>query len=514
MSKKNLLKAAGIVMLISFVSKVIGFLRDSMIASAFGATYQNDAYIMSLTIPNILFGIFGAAITTVFIPMLSESYSQNDKKGMFEFANSIMNILLLISCALFFVGWLTTPQLVKIIAPNFAGKTYDLTVTLTKLSILNIIFLSMTSGYTAILQTMEEFTAPALVGIAANVPIILYIIFGSKQGIQGLTVVTMVGYGIQILVQIPWLIKSKYKYSFKINFKDSRIKKMLLLIAPVIIGTGVNQINTLVQNNMASGLAEGSIVALDYANKLHGMIYFTFASAIVTVIYPSLSRDGSSSDFTSFKSHMTTAVNNINLILLPSAIGLIILRVPIISILFMHGKFDQRGVNMTSVALLYLVSGIVFWGVRDVFNRAFYAIQDTKTPMLNGVIGVGFNIVMSIMLVKVMGIGGLTLATTLAAFFCCVLLVISLRKKIGSINGMDMFITGLKIFASSLVMGIVVYALNKVLSYRFTGHKGEIIILAVCIGLGGIVYSIMLTLLKVKEFSGMVNLVKAKLKIG
>lgn len=514
MSKKNLLKAAGIVMFISLASRIIGFLRDAMIASAFGATYQNDAYIMSLTIPNILFNLFGAAITTTFIPILSESYSKNDRDSMFEFANSIMNILLLISAVFFFLGWIFAPQLVKVIATQFIGKRYDLTVTLTKLSIINIIFLSMTSGYTAILQTMDEFTAPALIGIAMNIPIILYIVLGSKHGIVGLTIATMIGNGIQILIQIPWLVKNRYRYSFKINLKDPRIKRMLLLIAPVIIGTGVNQINTLVQNNMASGLAEGSIAALDYANKLNGMIYFTFAAAIVTVIYPSLSRDGSTSDFTSFKAHITTAVNNINLILLPCAMGLIILRVPIISILFMHGKFDERAVNMTAVALFYLVLGMVFWGVRDVFNRAFYAIQDTKTPMINGVIGVGANIILSIVLVKTMGIGGLTLATSISALFCCLLLIKDLRKKIGSINGMEMLATGLKILSSAVVMGIAVYALDRFLRNRLTGLRGEIIVLGACIILGAFIYSGMLMLLRVKEFSGMVSTLKSKLKIG
>lgn len=514
MGKKNLLKAAGSIMVITLVSKIIGFLRDAMIASAFGATYQNDAYIMSLTIPNILFGIFGAAITTTFIPILSESYSKNDKESMFEFANSIMNILLLISCILFLIGWFTTPELVKVIAPKFTGKRYDLTVALTKLSIINIIFLSMTSGFTAILQTMDDFTAPALLGIVMNIPIILYIMFGSKQGIVGLTVVTMLGNGIQILIQIPWLIKNKYKYRFRVNLKDSRINKMLLLIAPVIIGTGVNQINSLVQNNMASGLAEGSIAALDYANKLHGMIYFTFAAAIVTVIYPSLSRDGSSSDFTSFKEHMTTAVNNINLILLPSAIGLIILRVPIISILFMHGKFDERGVSLTSAALFYLVMGMVFWGIRDVFNRAFYAIQDTKTPMINGVIGVVANIILSIVLVKGMGIGGLTFATSLSALISCLLLIKDLRKRIGSINGMEMLVTGLKILFSAAVMGVIVYILNSVMAHRLTNLKGEMVSLCACLVVGGLVYSVMLILLKVKEFSGMISILKTKLKIG
>lgn len=512
MSKNKLAKAAGIVMIVSLASRVIGFLRDALIASAFGATYQTDAYIMSLTIPNLLFGLFGLAITTTFIPILSESYSKHGKEEMFSFANSIMNILMILSLALCAFGWMFTPELVKVIATKFRGETYYLTVNLTKLSMINILFLSLNSGYTAILQTLDEFTAPSLVGIVMNIPIIFYILFMNQYGVLGLTIATIIGDGLQILIQLPWLIKNKYKYSFKIDFKDPRIKKMLTLIAPVIIGTGVNQINTVVQNNMASGLPAGSIAALDYANKLNGMIYFTFAAAIVTVIYPSLSRSGSEENYDNFKQHISTAVNNINLIMVPASFGLLVLRVQIISVLFMHGAFDERAVRMTSVALFYLVSGMIFWGIRDVFNRAFYAIQDTTTPMINGVVGVGANIVFSIILVKKMGIGGLTLATTISALVSCVLLAKDLRKKVGNINGMEMFKSGLKIVTSAAVMGFVIYFIDSYLANILTGLKGQLLILVICIIVAVVVYAVMLRLLKVKEFALILDVIKAKLK--
>lgn len=510
MAKNKVFKAAGIVMIVSLLSKIIGLLRDTMIGSHFGATYSTDAYTTSLMIPNILFGIFGFAITTTFIPILTEIHSQKNKEEMFEFSNNVMNILIVVSVIFAAIGLLTAPQIVKLVAPKFTGAKYELTVTLTRYSIVNILFLSLTSGYTAILQTLDEFMAPALVGIIMNLPIIVYLLMGNKYGIEGLTIATIIGDAMQILIQIPWLLKNNYRYHFKIDLKDSRIKKMLALIAPVIIGTCVNQINAVVQNNMASGLPDGSILALDYANKLHGMVYFTFAAAIITVVFPSLSREGTSSDYTNFKSHITTAVNSINLILFPCVVGLIILRVPIISILFQHGQFDQRAVDMTSMALFYLVFGMVFWGVRDVFNRAFYALQDTKTPMVNGILGIVVNIVLSVILVGKMGIGGLTLSTSIAALFCCILLILKLRKKIGYINGVEMVITALKVLGSSIIMGCITYLLFNTLSSVLIGKKGQIIILLICTIIAIIVYSIALYLLKVKEFTAILKELKRK----
>lgn len=511
MSKKTLAKAAVIIMVVSLISRVIGFFRDILISSAFGATGTSDAYTISLTIPNILFGLFGLAITTTFIPILTETYAESGKEKMFEFANSIMNILLILSLVLCVLGWIFTPEVVKVAASNFTGSKHDLTVYLTKISMINILFLSLNSGYTAILQALDDFIAPALVGIVANAPIIVYILMGNKYGIVGLTVVTIIGYGLQILIQVPWLKKNGYKYSFKINFKDQRIKKMLILIAPVIIGTGVNQINEVIQKSLASGLPDGSIYALDLSNKLNQLIYFTFASAIVTVIYPSLTRAGKSDGYENFKKHITNAVNNINLVTIPACVGLLVLRVPIISAMFMRGAFNERGVKMTSVALLYLVSGIIFWGVRDVFNRAFYAMQDTKTPMINGAIGVIVSAISSVLLVKIMGIGGLTLATTISAFVSCVLLIIDLKKKVGSVNGMEMFVTGSKIAVASGVMGVVIYFMNHYLKVFLVGTKGQLIIIMLCAVVGIMIYVTMLLILRVKELMTIFNLLKSKI---
>ncbi|AZV58174.1 murein biosynthesis integral membrane protein MurJ [Clostridium sp. AWRP] len=514
MKKDGLVKAAGVVMVISMVSRVIGFVRDALIASVFGASASSDAYTMSLTIPNLMFNLFGIAITTTFIPILSETYSKHGKEEMFKFANCIMNILMIISLILCALGWIFTTDIVNIIAPNFKGARYNLTILLTRMSMINILFLSLNSGYTAVLQTLDDFTAPALVGIAMNIPIIAYVLTGSYYGIVGLTAATMIGNGLQIVVQIPWLIKNKYKYSPKMDLKDPKIKKMLSLIAPVVIGTGVNQVNEVVQKRMASGLVIGSIVALDYANKLNMLVYFTFASAIVTVIYPSLSRDGSLKNYDDFKSHISAAVNNINIIVIPAIVGMLILRVPVISALFMHGAFNRQAVNMTADALLFLVSGLVFWGIRDVFNRAFYAIQDTTTPMINGALGVAVNIVMSIVLVKKMGIGGLTLATTISAFVSCVLLAKDLRKRVGNINGFNMFKVGTKIMAAAGTMGVCIFFINNYLGNLLGGFKGQLLTLIICIIVGVVVYVIMLLVLKVEELTSIISLIKKKLKIA
>lgn len=513
MSNKSLIRSTGIIVFITIVSKIFGFLRDASIASSFGASLSTDAYNMSLTIPNILFGLIGATVSTTFIPILSESYKKNGKDDMFNFSNSIMNLLFLICVCLCILGWIFTSDIVKIIAPKFSGEKYILTVRLTRISVLNLLFMSMTAGYTAILQTLNDFTGPALIGIVVSVPIIIYNFLGADFGIYGLMILTLIGYGLQVLIQVPWIIKNNYKYNFKINLHDSRIGKMMRLIAPILIGAGANQINIFVDRIMASGLPNGSIASLDFATKISNLIYSIFATAIVTVIYPTLSMESSENNYSKFRGYVSKAINNINMLMIPSAIGLMVLRSTVVSVLFKHGAFDERAVTMTSTALLFLSIGIIFYGIRDICNRAFYALKDTKTPMINGIFGVMACITMNLIMVPRMGIGGLALANTTSALIFSMLLIINLRKKIHGINEGQILNSSLKMVLSSIIMGIVVYITKKYMSLFMYGFKGEFIILVFSILIGIIVYFSMLKILNVREFKFLVKVIKNKLEV-
>jgi len=364
----------------------------------------------------------------------------------------------------------------------------------------------MNSGYVAILQTLEDFTAPALVGFMMNLPIIGYILMGSVS-IEGLMVVTVIGGAMQVLVQLPWLIKHKYKYKFFINFKDKRIKKMLTLILPILIGASVNQINALVDKTIGSGLPEGSISAMNFAGKVNNLVYSIFGAAIVTVMYPTFASEANEGNMKKFKMYISKSINNINLIMIPATVGIIVLSTPVVKFVFERGEFNQSSVEMTSIALTFYSLGVIFYGMRDILNRAFYSLQDTRTPMINGVIGVVINIVLNLILVQFMGIGGLALSTSISAFVCAMLLMYSLRKKLGNFNGKIILSSSIKIIISSIVMGLVAK-----FSYGFFILRiGEISSLFATILISATIYVIMITLLRVKEFFDALKLIKRKL---
>jgi len=287
---------------------------------------------------------------------------------------------------------------------------------------------------------------------------------------------------------------------------------MVYLLLPVIIGAGSNQINAIVDRMMASGLAEGSISSLNFASKISDVVYVTFATAIVTVIYPSLSREGSSENFVQFKQYVSKAVNSISLIMIPCCLGLIILSTPIVYLLFKHGVFDDRAVYMTSLALIYFSIGLPFYGIRDVFNRALYALNDTRTSTINGVIGVAINIMLNLTLVRFIGLRGIALSTSISAIVCAFLLGNSLRKKIGGINGREVLKSSVKICTASFIMGVVVYITYYILVSNINGVKGILTGTLVSSTVGIIIYFVALMLMKLSELNEFLDQVKVKLR--
>lgn len=510
MSKTRLAKAASVIMIMTLVNKAVGFIRDSLVASAFGTTYQTDAYNMAMQINDVLFIMIALAITTTFIPILSEVLAKEGKEEMFNFANNISNILLVLSIIIVFFSYVFAPQIVKVIAPKFRGETYALAVELTRISVISLVFLIINAAYTAILQTMDDFLGPAIVGLLLNLPIIIYIILGAKGGVVGLTIATVLGMCLRTVAQIPFLFKHGFKYKFVLNFKDHRVKRMILLILPVIIGASANQINKLVNNALGSGLPDGSIAALGFGDRVSDVFYSTFAIAIVTVVFPALARTISENDIDGFKKYIVSAINNIFLIMIPCTVGIVILSVPLITVLFKRGVFDDRSVAMTSGVLIFYGIGLPFYSIRDIFNRALYAMQDTKTSTYNGIIAVAINIGLNLLLVRVIGLKGLALSSSIAAAICAALLFRSLDKKIGGIYKRVILKTTFKIISASVIMGFVVKFVYNSTSSLASGNVGVLIGLTISAAIGALSYAILIYLLKVEEFNLLVNQIKHK----
>ncbi|MBT1279125.1 murein biosynthesis integral membrane protein MurJ [Thermoanaerobacter sp. CM-CNRG TB177] len=501
---KKTVKAAGIIMIITLLSKVFGFLRDMTLAFQFGTSVSMDVYNMATVIPMILFAAVTAAIATTVVPIFTEYFQKDGKRKAFDFINNLLGIVLLATIILTILGFLFAPYLVKFVAPAFTGEKFELTVKLTTILLPTMVFIAASNIFTGALQSMEHFTIPAMIGIPYNIIVItVAILYGDKFGITAVAYSIIIATFLQALMQLPVLYKLGYRFRVKVDFKDEGVKRVVLLAMPVLMGTGIQTINVYVDRVIASFLPDGSIAALNYANRLNMFALGIFSTAIATVIYPVLSKHSVADDTEGFLKSLNFAVSGILYILIPVSVGAMVLRMPIIKVLFERGAFDENSTYLTSIALFYYAIGMTAYGLRDVLSRSFYSMKDTKTPMINGAMAVLLNIALNLILVRYLKLGGLALSTSIAAIFAIFLLFTSLKRKVGKIDGKYMFMSFIRAMLASIVMGVLVHFMYNNFIVKMPSDKRiyEAIALFISILAGAIIYSVIVLVIDRSAFS-------------
>ncbi|CEK32902.1 virulence factor MviN,hypothetical protein,integral membrane protein MviN,MviN-like protein [[Clostridium] sordellii] len=509
----NLAKSAFWLMVVTMLSKVLGFAREIVLGYFYGTSAYSDIYITAMNIPLVVFAAIGTALATTFIPLYHEALEEGGEKRALRFSNNILSIVSILSILLAILGYIFAEPLVKLFAMNFTGGKLELTIYFVRVMIIGILFIGLSNIMTSYLQIKGDFTIPGMIGFPNNIIIIISITMSAiMKNIDILAVGGLLGMVSQFLFQVPFAIKRGYKFKPVINLKDKYLKKMLWLVLPVFVGVAVSQVNTMVDRSLASGLGDGVITALNNANRLNGFVLGLFIATLGAVIYPTLSKLSTENNQEKFAESVATSVNCVNLVSLPTTVGAIVLATPVVRILFQRGAFDERSTALTATALVFYSVGMVGVGLRDILGKVFYSLKDTKTPMINGIIAVILNIVLNISLVKVMGHGGLALATSLSAIICILLLFGSLKKKIGYYGQDKIKSTFLKSLISSLIMGVVTYFIYKFLSGMLgLGFIQEAISLGVSVAIGAIVYAILVVALKVEETDMLIDMIKKKI---
>lgn len=501
-------KVALILMICSILSKVLGFGRDIILSYFYGASYITDAYLISQTIPLTIFAFIGTGVATSYIPISTQIVSEKGEESCNKFTNNVINIGILLCTIIVCTVCIFTEPIVRVFAMGFEGDTLLLAKQLTRINIFGIYFSMLVYVFTGFLNHRGNFTIPGLVGVPLNIVTIISIIIASKTDEQILAIGGILAIMIQVLFMLPWMKKNKYKYQLKVDIKDIYLKKMLYLSMPVMLGVSVNQINVLVDRTVASSLAEGGISALNYAGRLNNFIQGIFVIPIATVIYPLISNMVQKKDMDGFKSNIRGAITAINLILIPATVGMIIFAEPIVRLLFGRGEFNSSAISMTQGALVFYSVGIIGFGLREILSRAFYALQDTKIPMRNATISIILNISLNLILSYKMGINGLALATSISAIVCSMLLMISLKRKIGR-YGMQLITTNfIKMVVASIIMAVCALGVFRLLTATLSTE----ISLIVGIVIGIPVYFICIYFMKLQDVDTVITGIKNKVK--
>ncbi|WP_350345075.1 murein biosynthesis integral membrane protein MurJ [Proteinivorax tanatarense] len=499
-------KTALLLMIVIIASKVFGFAREITLAHFYGASPISDAFFISLTIPAIIFSFFGVAIKTTYIPLCSDILREKNEKEAIKFTNNIITVLMVICTVLVVLVQVFPETVVTIFARSFEGESLYYAVKFTRVTIFTIYFTAMIHVFNGYLNLKNSFLAPELIGIPMSLIIMLTIALSSLYTPELLGYGKIVAVMVQLAVLIPFLLKKGYRYTATLNLKDPRLQKLMFLTMPVMFGTSINQINKLVDRNLASGIV-GGVSALNYAYRLNGFINGIFVISIATVMYPMIARMAKENNLRGLKNTLAESIVGISLLVFPATVGAMIFAEPITSMLFERGEFSPEAVKLTSTALFFYSIGMVAFGMREILSRVFFSLQDTKTPMVNASIAVGVNIVLNIIFFRAMGIGGLALATSISAIFCSFLLFISLKKKIGNLGMKNILISFAKIAFSACIMGIAA----KVVFDFLIGFLGSRLTLILSIGFGATIYFGIIFFMKIEEVDVLWAAIKEKL---
>lgn len=500
-----------IIMLIAISAKVLGFVREIAMASVFGATSYTDAYLIATTIPLVVFASMGESLSTTFIPMYSYITEKRSKDEALNFMNNVLHLLMLVTTSLSILGVLFSKSLVSIFAMGFKGETLELAVSFTNILLPGIILIGINYVFTGFLQANKNFYVTAFIAFPKNIVIILSTVLSYFWNKSILAYGTLLGIASQLVYQLYFALKGGYTYKFQRKLIDSDIKNLGYLIIPVFLGMTVQQLNVLIDKTLASTLSEGSIAALNFADKLNSFVFGIFTAPLVMVVYTIISQLAAKEDWKAFYDTIQKSISFMLLLLIPVSIGAMCLSTPVVKALFQRGYFDERATHNTAIALFYYSIGMTASGFRIILSKAFYSLQDTKTPMFNGIIAIIVNIFLNFILIKPLGHGGLALATSISSIIGAILLFNNLKSRMKCFEERKVLVLIIKAGISSLFMAIGLKISYILFSQAFgSGFLNEIMLLFTCILLGGLIYLFSIVLIRVEEARVLITYLKNK----
>lgn len=505
----NLSTWAFLMSFFTILSKILGFAREAILAKQFGATALTDAFVISWNIPLVIFGGIATSLLTCYVPMYN-SVKLQGKKSVDQFNSNLITMVVLISLGIIALFLLFDETIIKtfFIRSN-KETTIRYAVEFSNIMIWSMLFLGISFILQGYVQVHEKFTVVGLMGIPLNLIMIMGMFLATKENYLWLAAGVTAGYAFYVpYFGIP-AYRSGFRYRPRLDFKDENVRKIIFLIIPVFLGRMVFDINLTVDRYLASGLAEGIVTCMYNANKLNLLVNSVVVTSIGTTIFPRLSKLTKEGDMKTVKKTLSISLSSMSVFLIPISFAMIALSETIVSTAFLRGEFTREMVVLTADAMKFYAISIVSLGWRQIMEKVFYAMEDTKTPMFNSVISISINIILNLLLVRVMGHRGLALATAISSITTALLFFVNLQKKIGSFGGKSLAQSVARISLSALVMAVAGKFAISVLNLFL---DSSLILLSIttilCMG----VYYIMLRVLQVKELNMALQMLNRRAK--
>lgn len=541
-------RSAGIVSIAVMFSRLLGLVREMVFARYFGAGFIYDAYQVAFRIPNVLRDLFAeGALSAAFVKVFTDYQINKSEKEAWQLASLVLNALAVVLSVVCIIGIIFSRQFIGVIADGFSPEKAALASTLTQIMFPFILLVAMAAVAMGVLNTKGVFGIPASASTVFNIVSVLFglglaywlshggwELSGDKNAVPsgaaqwaiiGMAIGTTIGGAAQFLIQVPSLYKVGFRFHPGLSFTNPGVRHVMRLMTPAILGTSAVQINVLVNTMFVAGI-DGGVSWLSYAFRLMQFPIGLFGVAIGTASIPVLSRMASEGKTKDFRDTLSSSINLVFLMTLPSACGLIVLGEPIIRLIYVRGAFKESDVPMTALALAGYSIGLTGYAAIKVLSPAFYALDDAKTPMMIALASIVVNAVASFFFRNwLSGVGvtpespsgyghvGVALATSTVALVNFFALALFMRHRIKRLNGREVFSSFVRIAIASLIMSVVAYFSYRLLTNYFAVKTliVKLIEAFVPIGLGGLSFLIAAKTLGVKELDQFYNAVRRKI---
>lgn len=517
-ANRQIARAAGTVMIAYVLSSVVSLARGMVILRTFGTAADMEAFNAANRVAETLYNLVaGGALASAFVPTFTGLLTKNNRKEAWKLASAIMNLVLILISVLAMITAFFAPQIVRyLLAPGFVEdpQKFQLTVQLLRIILPSTVIFGLSGLLMGVLNAHQSFLFPALAPSMYSLGMIFgVLVLSPSMGIFGLAWGVVIGAAAHLIIQLPKLFSLKGNYFPQLGLKNKEVQEVGLLMVPRLVGTAVVQLNFWVNTNLASRYPEGSVTALTYGFTLMMMPLLFIAQAIATASLPTFSAQVALGKLDEMRASLAASLRAVLLLSIPASVGLMILRVPIIQLLYQNGDaFDSRSTSLVAWALLWYAAGLVGHSIVEIVSRAFYALHDTRTPVTIGVAAMTLNIILSLLLgwlfeqIGWMPHGGLALANSIATGLESIVLLFLMRKRLNGLQGKRIFSALWRALVAVTFMGSAVYLLIS----EFNTIP-DIYLVAGGAFVGIIIYMVLISLLKVQELSQLVQAILSRI---
>ncbi|MEY4167215.1 MAG: murein biosynthesis integral membrane protein MurJ [Blastocatellia bacterium] len=544
-ARRGVARSAGVVGLAVMGSRILGLVREQVFATFFGAGFAMDAFIIAFRVPNLLRDLFAeGALSAAFVTTFSQTIARQGERAAWRLASLVNNTLIIILTLVVLSGIVFAPEVVTMLVnptvtqgdPLTSGRTYELAVRMTRIMFPFLLLVSLAAVAMGILNTKDRYGVPASASTLFNVGSIVGGLFcawvlapdyvaavvsggtleadGAAAAITGMAIGTLLGGMLQWLIQVPSLRSVGYRWEPILDLRDEGVRQVMRLMAPAIIGTAALQINVFVNTRFASGLGEGPVSWLSYAFRLIYLPIGIFGVAISTATLPVASRAVALENLVEFRRTIASSLRLTFLLTIPSAVGLIVLSRPIIALIFERGQFDANDTSQTAIALCFNAIGLTAYSAVRVLAPSFYALKETRIPMLVSLVSIGINYLVATLTVDYLRIGhrGLALSISVVAIVNFLLLLYFMRARLGGIEGRALLSTLLRVGFASLVMGVACRQVSQALDGLIgtADFVGRLINVAGSITAGLTVFLALAAILRLEEMGRLLSALRRR----